>query len=94
MNARTVVLAVLWAMLAWYGWLRIVLGFTLICVGIFVGTMVLFGIADAIRTRNDPRPRPPIRPQAPRDDEDEELAQLRRMAGLAGGKRVSETERS
>jgi hypothetical protein len=77
MNARTVVLALV-AAIWWYGWLRIVVEFTLAAAAVFFGTMFFFALYDAIRTRNDPRPGT----RRPRDDEDEELRQLRRMAGV------------
>ena len=79
---RTVVLAVLWViLLAKYGLLRIAVELTFGLAAIFVGSVVFFGIYDAIRTR-DPRPgqaRPQARKPATGDDE---LAQLRHMAGL------------
>jgi hypothetical protein len=77
MRTRHVVLAVAWtAMLAYYGWLKFVLLFVLICAGLFVGTVVIFGIWDAIRTRDrDTR-------QRAVPDRDEELRQLRQMVGL------------
>lgn len=77
MRTRHVVLAVAWtAMLAYYGWLKFVVLFTLICAGVFVGTVLLWGIYDAIRTRDrDAR-------QRAVPDGDEELRQLRRIVGL------------
>ena len=80
---RTIALAVLWViLLAKYGLLRIAVEFTFGLAVIFVGSVTLLGVYDAIRTR-DPKPGP-TRPQARRTDDadDEELAQLRHMAGL------------
>jgi hypothetical protein len=80
---RTIALAVLWViLLAKYGLLRIAVEFTFGLAVIFVGSIVPFGIYDAIRAR-DPKPGP-TRPKARRtnDADDEELAQLRHMAGL------------
>lgn len=77
MKPGTVVLAALWViLLAHYGLLRIAVEFSFGLAVIFVGSVVLFGIYDAIRTRNQ-KPGSP-RPQA----DDGELVQLRRMAGL------------
>jgi hypothetical protein len=76
MNARTIVPVGLVAMLAIYGLLKAVVLVILAFAGIFFGTMFFFALYDAIRTRNDPKPGQ-ARPQ--RDDE---LAQLRHMAGL------------
>ncbi len=77
MNARTVVLAALWlAAIVYYGWLKLVVLFVLACAVLFVGSVVAFGIYDAIRTRNDRQPRP--QPTGG----DEELDRLRQMAGL------------
>jgi hypothetical protein len=58
MNARTVVLAVLWLAAIWFcGWLKFVVMSVLICAGLFFGTMFFFALYDAIRTRNDRQPR-------------------------------------
>lgn len=59
---RTRHVAVAWtAMLAYYGWLKFVLLFTLICAGVFVGTALLWGYttrsAPAIETRDGSRSR-------------------------------------
>ena len=78
---RTIALAVLWViLLAKYGLLRIAVEFTFGLAVIFVGSVTLFGIYDAIRTR-DHKPGP-TRRQGRTTDDDEELAQLRHMAGL------------
>jgi len=53
--------------------------------GIFLGTMFFFALYDAIRTRNDPSPGQ-ARPQGRKLTDDDELAQLRHMAGLTGAK--------
>lgn len=72
-----VALTVLWmVLLAHYGLLRIAVEFSFGLAVIFVGSVVLFGVADAIRTRDRPGP-----PQA-RTAEDGELAELRHIAGL------------
>ena len=81
MNARTIVPVGLVVMLAVYGMLKAVVLVLLVAAGIFFGTMFLFALYDAIRTRNDPKPGP-MRPQG-RTTDDEELAQLRHMAGLS-----------
>jgi hypothetical protein len=76
---RTVVLAVLWViLLAKYGLLRIAVEFTFACAVIFVGSIVFFGIYDAIRTRPGQARSQARKPAT----DDEELAQLRHMAGL------------
>jgi len=83
MNVRTVVLAVWVILLAHYGLLRIAVEFTFGLAVIFVGSVVLFGVYDAIRTRNDPRPGlRTARPHSRTAGEDEELAELRKLAGL------------
>lgn len=77
MGTRHVVLVVAWTItLAYYGLLKFVVFFTVACAVIFIGTVVVWGCFDAIRTRNDrekPRPTPNC---------DEELKRLRQMAGL------------
>jgi len=77
---RTIALAVLWAiLLAKFGLLRIAVEFTFGLAAIFVGSVVLFGIYDAIRTRHDP---PGQRTQGRKLTDDTELAELRHIAGL------------
>jgi len=76
MSTRLIVPVGLVIMLAVYGMLKAVVLVILAFAGIFFGTMFFFALYDAIRTRNDPRPGQ-ARPQ--RDDE---LAQLRHIAGL------------
>jgi hypothetical protein len=78
MRTRHVVLAVAWtAMLAYYGLLKFAVLFTLICAGTFAGTVLLWGIYDGIRTRNDRDTRPRTT-----SGSDDEIRQLRQMAGL------------
>jgi len=81
MNARTIVPVGLMVMLAIYGLLKAVVLFILVCAGIFAGSVLIFGIYDAIRTRNEP-PALRTRPQGRKVTDDAELAQLRHMAGL------------
>jgi hypothetical protein len=81
MNARTIVLVGMSvAMLAVYGILKAVVLVLLAASGIFFGTMFFFALYDAIRTR-DTKPGP-TQPQDRKQTDDEELAQLRHMAGL------------
>jgi hypothetical protein len=76
-QTRCTVLVALWlAAIVYYGWLKIVVLFVLACAVLFVGSVVAFGIYDAIRTRNDREPRPR------HTGSDEELDRLRQMAGL------------
>lgn len=65
----------------YYGWAKAVLLVVLGAGGVFFGTMFFFALFDAIRTRNDPKPGQ-TRPQGRHGDEDDELAQLRHIAGL------------
>jgi hypothetical protein len=81
MNARTIVPVGLMVMLAFYGLLKAVVLFILVSAGIFAGSVLIFGIHDAIRTRNE-LPARRTRPQRRKVTDDAELAQLRHMAGL------------
>jgi Ni,Fe-hydrogenase I cytochrome b subunit len=77
MRRRHVLLVAMWiAMLAWYGWLKVVALLTLVAAGLFFGTMFLFALYDAIRTRASRASRLHAAP------DDDELRQLRHMAGL------------
>jgi len=78
MRRRHALLVAMWiVMLAWYGWLKTVLLVVLVAAGLFFGTMLVFALYDAIRTRGnrDVRPRTAT-------GGDDELAELRKMAGL------------
>jgi len=59
----------------YYGFAKAVILVILGAVAIFGGSMFFFALYDAIRTRNAPKDKPAA-------EGDDELARLRRMAGL------------